>query len=328
MINIMGWYSKDNIGDDAFKDCFRTIFHENSLNKLNFHTMRPDVSRPIILGGGDVVKEFYIHKLSEAPAVVLCGVGLGYESEVNLLKSLNIPLAIVRNKADADILIREGINAIYSPDITYILPDVAIPEDRPPGKKRLGVLLSEEINPTYERRASSEYMYYEYYKWEFASSIDELSEYYDIEFVPFSCLNSIDDRRIAGDIFRRCRNRESITLVDKLPSVEAARTKIATYDLLVTMKFHGIMFAVQSGVPFINIAETRKTQLFCSENGLSHLTVQKFSFDKTRFLEFVKTAELASTKSVVKTVGLELKEQIKGIFHEVRPTLLKIVSNS
>jgi polysaccharide pyruvyl transferase WcaK-like protein len=80
------------------------------------------------------------------------------------------------------------------------------------------------------------------------------------------------------------------------------------FELVISMKFHGIMFAVNQGVPFINIAETRKTQQFCVENQLTHLSIPRYSLEKERFLEIVKVAEAAETRLAIQATSAHLKE--------------------
>jgi polysaccharide pyruvyl transferase WcaK-like protein len=81
------------------------------------------------------------------------------------------------------------------------------------------------------------------------------------------------------------------------------------FELVISMKFHGIMFAVNQGVPFINIAETRKTQQFCVENQLTHLSIPRYSLEKERFLEIVKVAEAAETRLAIQATSAHLKDR-------------------
>jgi polysaccharide pyruvyl transferase WcaK-like protein len=83
------------------------------------------------------------------------------------------------------------------------------------------------------------------------------------------------------------------------------------------MKFHGIMFAVNQGIPFINIAETRKTQRFCIENELSILTIPRYSLERERFLEVVKIAEAAETRQAVKSTSAQLRDLTRKRLPEV-----------
>jgi polysaccharide pyruvyl transferase WcaK-like protein len=83
---------------------------------------------------------------------------------------------------------------------------------------------------------------------------------------------------------------------------------VSHFDLVISMKFHGIMFAVNQGVPFINIAETRKTQRFCLENNLAHLSIPRYSLEKERFLEVVKIAEAEETRQSIRVTSARLIE--------------------
>jgi polysaccharide pyruvyl transferase WcaK-like protein len=175
--------------------------------------------------------------------------------------------------------------------------------------KTLGVLLSDEVSPTFERRGRiHELQYYEYFKWELASILDFLSEYYNICFIAFSTLDSIDDHKISLDLYRRMSNRHRVSFISHILSMPQALWLIRQFDLVISMKFHGIMFAVNQGVPFINIAETRKTQLFCVENELSQLSIPRYSLEKERFLQVVKIAEAAETREAIKATGSRLTD--------------------
>ena len=83
---------------------------------------------------------------------------------------------------------------------------------------------------------------------------------------------------------------------------------IKQFELVISMKFHGIMFAVNQGVPFINIAETRKTQRFCAENGLAQLSIPRYSLERERFLDVVKIAEAEETRESIRATSARLRE--------------------
>jgi polysaccharide pyruvyl transferase WcaK-like protein len=68
------------------------------------------------------------------------------------------------------------------------------------------------------------------------------------------------------------------------------------------------MFAVNQGVPFINIAETRKTQRFCVENELTQLSIPRYSLERERFLEVVKIAEEDETRQAIQATASRLTE--------------------
>jgi hypothetical protein len=152
-IPILGWYNQKNVGDEAFKDVFRSASHEvDPAVTVSFHTQRLPSPTPakIILGGGDVIRPYYLQKIPPEVAVFPIGAGIGYESEIDLLRDVRIPFALFRNVGDVELARSKTINAEYSPDLTFFLNE---PEPFPiePGeRKTLAVLLSDEISATFD----------------------------------------------------------------------------------------------------------------------------------------------------------------------------------
>jgi hypothetical protein len=168
----------------------------------------------IILGAGDVVRPFYLDRIPKGTDIYIIGAGLGYESEIGLLEGRSVPFSLFRNEADAKLARSDGMNSEYCPDLTYFLEDPdPLPIEIKQGKT-LGVLLSDEISPTSERMESTrEYLYYEYFKWELAAILDFLQEYYNICFIAFSTLETINDHKISLDIYRRMHHRDHVSFV-------------------------------------------------------------------------------------------------------------------
>jgi polysaccharide pyruvyl transferase WcaK-like protein len=312
-IPILGWYDQQNVGDEAFKDIFRAAIQEaDPSTTVSFHAPFNPLKSPspdkVILGGGDVIRPFYLEKIPPEVKVVPLGVGLGYESEIELLGNVRVPFALFRNLDDVELARSKGISAEYCPDLTFFLNE---PERLPitlKEGKTLGVLLSDEISPTFEKKENREYLYYEYFKWELASILDYLSDFYNICFVAFSTVESINDYKISLDIYRRMTARDQVRFITEPLSMAQALWIMKQFDLVISMKFHGLMFAVNQGVPFINIAETRKTQLFCVENELTQLSIPRYSLERERFLEVVKTAEADETRQAIQATASRLTE--------------------
>jgi polysaccharide pyruvyl transferase WcaK-like protein len=312
-IPVLGWYNQKNVGDEAFKDVFRiAIAQVDPFATISFDTPTNLVKSPspdkVILGGGDVIRAYYLENIPSSVKIFPMGVGLGYESEIQLLENSTIPFALFRNVEDAELARSRGITAEYCPDLTYFLNE---PEPLPINVKKektLGVLLSDEISPTWERNTAKDYLYYEYFKWEFAGILDFLSDYYNICFIAFSTLASINDHKVHLDIYRRMNARGRASFLAEQMSMAQALWTIKQCDLVISMKFHGIMFAVNQGVPFINIAETRKTQRFCRENDLAQLSIPRYSLERERFLDVVKIAEAAETRKAIQATSARLRE--------------------
>ena len=244
-IPILGWYHKKNVGDEAFKDVFQAAVRQvDPSAKLSFHTyaLKSPIPEKILLGGGDVIRPFYLSKIPPGVKIIPIGVGLGYETEIDLLTDANVPFALFRNVEDVKIARHKGINAEYCPDLTYFLINsepLAISFNE---GKTLGVFLSDEISPTFERHENREYLYYEYYKWELASILDFLSEFYNICFVAFSTTESINDHKVSLDVYRRMSARDRVSFITEPLSMAQALWTIRQFDLVISMKFHGISF--------------------------------------------------------------------------------------
>lgn len=307
-VTVLGWYGRHNVGDEAFKLCFEEGFRRLDLRpEIEFSSSSPGAVPYIILGGGDVIRSLYIEWIPPGTEIYALGVGLSFEDDIELLREHRVALALFRNERDVNVARMAGIDASYCPDLTFILPKATplrIPSQGE--RKRLGVMLSDEISPTSAGISQREYSYWEYFKWELAAILDDLAPYYLIEFVPLSVYDSIDDRKVHQDVFRRMRKRSSVVLHDEELTVQQARDLISSFDLVVSMKYHGIVFAVQAGVPFINIAETRKSLLFCEENGLEALSIPKYSLQRDRFLDVVRTAEDPTCRSHVQRAARQL----------------------
>lgn len=321
-IPILGWYNQQNVGDEAFKDIFRAAFRDADPSAtVSFHTpfnaLKSPLPGKVILGGGDVIRPFYLEKIPREVKIFPLGVGLGYESEIELLQRGNVPFALFRNLNDVKLAHSKQIDAEYCPDITFFVSEPEpVPVVLADSGKALGVFLSDEISPTSERNESKDYLYYEYFKWELASILDLLSEFYNICFVAFSTTESINDHKVSLDIFRRMSMRDRVSFVTEPLSMTQALGVVSHFDLVISMKFHGIMFAVNQGVPFINIAETRKTQRFCLENNLAHLSIPRYSLEKERFLEMVKIAEAEETRQSIRVTSARLIELTRQRFPE------------
>lgn len=313
-IPVLGWYHQKNVGDEAFKDVFRAALRAADPSAtISFHTpfnaLKSPVPEKIILGGGDVIRPFYLEKIPRAVKVFALGVGLGYESEIDLLKQANVPFALFRNLKDVELARSRQVNAQYCPDLTFFITEPEpFREVFDHSRKTLGVFLSDEISPTFERNESKDYLYYEYFKWELAAILDTLAEFYNICFVAFSTTESINDHKVSLDIFRRMRARDRVSFVTEPLSMAQALGLTSQFDLVISMKFHGIMFAVNQGVPFVNIAGTRKTQCFCLENQLSQLSILRYSLERERFLEVVKIAEAEEMRRSIRDTSARLRE--------------------
>jgi hypothetical protein len=68
------------------------------------------------------------------------------------------------------------------------------------------------------------------FKWELASVSDFLADYYNIYFVAFSILDSINDHKVSLDVYRRMSNRSSVSFISQQLSMAQALWIIKQFD--------------------------------------------------------------------------------------------------
>lgn len=307
--SIVGWYGRGNCGDEAFKDAFDILLPGTK----EFSTRQGPGT--CILGGGDVIKEYYLNAIEGDFFIVGCG--LGYPSEAELLKGRRIRKAFFRNHSDVFLASAQGVNAHYIPDLVFALerPEVVRTAG---GKKKAVVILNDAINPTYAKRhKASEMAYTEYFKWEMAEALSYLTEWYDFTFVPFSEDNYNRDTKIHYDVISRMPRPSGIRVINNPRSPKATIELIAEADLVISMKFHGLVFSIIAGVPFVNVGLSRKTDLLCSDNGLSKLSLEPFSFTKDRFLDAVTHAERLDPE-ILKSLAAVKRMEVNATFAKFR----------
>jgi polysaccharide pyruvyl transferase WcaK-like protein len=219
----------------------------------------------------------------------------------------------VRNPQDAAALADLGIPARFTPDIVFQLGEAvdACDTSRLPRfceRKTLLVFPSNNATEAATReRDLGAYHYYEFMMIEMAKTLDYLGKYYDIMFVPLSKNANDNDIVWALRTYALMRNKGCATILDRqlTPIEVAALTKKAS--MVMSMKFHGSIFALLAARPFVNIGLTRKTQLLCEDNNLRHISVPPFAFSYERVLHCLKAAETPETFAAVSDASRRLR---------------------
>jgi len=316
----VGWHGKSNLGDEAFRPVLEWFFEGCETVFTCDFLPEADV---YVLAAGDICKPAYLDLLKGKQYYAL-GVGLGYESEASLLEAEE---SFFRNRKDADIAKNLGLNAHYTPDLAFHLTAAV---SQKPTRKQLGVILSDCINPNFHTvldvNKIKEFNYSEYFKWDMAETLMYLSRWYDIVFIPFSSDHHSYDYKMNLDVVNRMNNIENVKILEKPSSAQEAINLLSACDLVLTAKFHGIIFSMIAGTPFINIGVTRKTQKFCEEQNLELLNVPEFSFQKERIIQKVKDVESGydSIKEILKQNVDQKRNELLEVKKYIQKNWLKI----
>ena len=92
---------------------------------------------------------------------------------------------------------------------------------------------------------------------------------------------------------------------------------IKQFELVISMKFHGIMFAVNQGVPFINSPRRARPSASAQKMTSLQLSIPRYSLEKERFLEVVKIAEAAETRQAVASTSAHLRDLTRKRLPEI-----------
>lgn len=318
---ILGWYGRANCGDDAFVDAFKILlpgqrlrFHEPTEGPLHL-----DQGERLILGGGDVIKSYYLDAVDPQQPLWVIGCGLGYESEIHELSKRNVKGAIFRNPSDTQIALAAGLPAIFAPDLCFSIPPVAT-APRPPGqRKKLGVILSGHPTSGVEQPSIRETSYFEFFQWELASVLDELIQYFDIHWISFSSDPDAWDETPHYSVRRKMNIRKKQTFWPYTANRPLEQLRlIASMDLIITMKFHGAIFSTIQGVPFVSVGQTRKLQEYCQTYNLTDMLIPPYEFSKARALRAIKAAEETEVPERLLAIASRNREELMTAIAEAR----------
>ncbi|MFN3853768.1 MAG: polysaccharide pyruvyl transferase family protein [Phreatobacter sp.] len=303
---VMGWYGRANCGDDAFVDAFSELFPRASFRfyEPSSGLLALRQGERLILGGGDVVKDYYLRRIEPSEPLWLVGCGLGYESEAEKLLQFNVKGAVLRNPSDARILSELGVRAVYAPDICFAIKPIDVPQRQNGARKKLGVVLSGHPASGIEQPSIREASYFEYFQWELASTLDELAEYFEIHWISFSADPDAWDESPNYAVRRKMSKRGGQTFWRYHASEPMRQMRlVASMDVVFTMKFHGAIFATMCGVPFVSIGLTRKLEEYCKQSDIEGVLVPPYAFTKRAALQALKCAEQPEMPHLLRTLA-------------------------
>jgi polysaccharide pyruvyl transferase WcaK-like protein len=308
-IKFVGWYRRGNCGDEAFRDVHRLLFGGQDIEWITDADaeLAPDNDDSVyVLGGGDVFLPYYLRSIPANRKFFIYGVGLGStEQRAAVVEQRHRILgAWLRNQEDVDELRAEGIEARFTPDIVFNLaPEIsqrasAQAEQLQKGRKSVALIVSNTATQdSYRSGNMAEFFYAQYMRLILAKIFSELTKYYDVFCIPFSSDRNDFDLGYLYDIVTNMSRQETVRILDRPMEPLEIGAIVANMDMVVSMKFHGLVFAAAAGVPFVNIGLTRKTKLICSQLGLEDLSLPPYSLTVDSVLAAVKVAESSSLRS-------------------------------
>lgn len=327
-INVVGWYhnKNGNIGDEAFRYAFHYILANHTFTFITPPAICPPADLTI-LGGGAVVSPFYLNILPKNQPKYALGVGLAYESEVDLLAAANFQGIFVRNQSDVKKMQEKAHCPVqYVPDLAYLLSPEPVKftfSNRP----RLGVLITDYINPALDRPIDKFAARSWDFKLKLAGILDELSkEGWEIWLIPCSTGGYGNDNRINLDI-AAFMTQKPICIMDALTPGQMIKL-LSCMDINLCMRFHAHIFSIMARRPFASIDFTRKVNFLLKENNLESLRVgwfEKDAFECSKLGSLIRQKEQLHQhySPVFDAISQKNKAELEKVIAQVRRDWLR-----
>lgn len=252
-ISIVGWYGEKNLGDEAFRQVFEEQWssHELSFGK------KPDLSADVIVyGGGGVACGSYLDLLPPDRKAYALGVDIAVNGAAwSRLQSFQGLTLYCRSREYSELA-----GCFYMPDLAWGLEPIRVRQV--PG--RIGVILTDELP---------------------GHLFDNVKLALETSPVVQECVLIPLYSGVSSDL--KAMRKLDLSIPHEIyqsGTVDQAREQIARCELLITMRFHGAVFAAQSGVPYISLARPGKHSLFAEQEGWRELfhDVRDLSHPKLR----------------------------------------------
>jgi polysaccharide pyruvyl transferase WcaK-like protein len=300
-INIVGWYGNKNIGDEAFRDVFN-----QHLTNLTFSELPDLTADAIILGGGGVMGGNYLTGLETYKGPLY---GIGVDIALNgpqweALKQLPFKRIYVRSREYADLAKKELSKIVYCPDLAFSLFD----ENRVSTKQnRFGIILSQDLAP--------------HLKGDKGNHIATALRSIGVEVV-FITLFQKDgsDHKMNLEVATKSRLPLFSLLLPSTPT--EALNLISSLDFVVSMRFHGAIFAALTGVPFIALANKGKCSLFCEQEGLFEHYIELAELTEYKLLHRIEhMRKLPSKRQQLLDLSCRNKLALHSVFEQIKTEL-------
>lgn len=277
-VNICGWYNHNNCGDEAYKIAFPIILPENF--DITF-TDKPIKSDIYILGGGDIVSNYFIDSFQKinAPKHII---STTIRNDINFKNLSQFSTILVRDYQSMKILNDNNILSKYCPDATFALtPNV----DN--GKKIIKDAFNNENAELYENiivitinghlcpehsTSAIDFTKFEKFCYDVAMSIDHINA--SFVFLPFGKRMPWDDRVSSGLVASRCKFWKKNIVIYNAISPQESLDVISASTLSISTRLHSTIFSCIAGTPFIDIVHNHKNKYF-----LETLNNYKFVLD-------------------------------------------------
>jgi hypothetical protein len=330
MILCVGFYFRNNLGDDIFQSIFTKIFTQLNVPfqtiNLDDCTQLPSNVSTIILGGGEILNEYFLGKLYQ-----LCdqahfnGKIIAYSCELPECDSLDtipkinmIDYFYMRNINDTTKLQKHFKSDTYVGYVPDLVTSLELTSQSPsPSKSQskpiVTICLARSIinsNPHYSNYLQKLILYLKF--------LDLLG--YQLELVPFNTSNSNieSDIKLNIDIEILCK-KNNIKIINHVNIPQSNKTnfiidKIAQSKFTICSRYHAHILSIRCGIPVISLAHTKKVKDQMKLYGLDKWVVELPLDESNRPTDFPLDKAIELFEKFNQSY-LQIKTQIQSLSH-------------
>lgn len=291
-IAVLGYYNKNNFGDDLFAQAFRECVFDSDSYSLELFNLKDILNLDltefecVVIGGGDIVNKYYLNdavlcKLAstsvETP-VIFYSFGLSFPQLISQGILDVADFYFPRNKKDTELLqYRFGDSFVqYTPDMTFLLADQIV--ETPPGPSR----------PDNERFKIGMCLPFPWFADDYNTGkstplLDQLIQlviqlipYGDVFFLPFdTSSNKMNSDIILHNIVKsklppEFNDKVFFVSGDNSNRLDKMNEYFNNLDVVFCSRFHSVIMSVMSCTPFISLYASKKLENIVNDmNGLS-----------------------------------------------------------
>lgn len=278
-ILVYGFYHKNNIGDNLFIEAFQHLFPNYNFTFTDNITVDSlQKVSAVFIGGGsllynapsmiEAVRNSILEILKEIPIFYI---GVGAETEINIIHQDLMRIAkliAIRSASNFDKIKSLNDNTICIPDLVYTLQS-KVSKMSVKNEKSILVLPNISVVPQWNE-PHWKHMAWDYFKFEFAQTLDSLIEGgYDIDFVALCQNQLMNDSWAAIEIINKMKYRDSkyLKYFDTDASFANITFALSKYKLIISQRFHGIILSEMMMTPYVALHHHDKLKKNYFNNG-------------------------------------------------------------
>jgi polysaccharide pyruvyl transferase WcaK-like protein len=316
-IGIVGWWGGKNAGDEYIKHCLTKVFEKDFKIKFIETPFNPNfwnllnINRLdfLIIGGGGLFTKTPPHPFdtfndwSKRLKIPFGFLGVGVQEVSDKYKSIieeiigRSAFFVVRDTGSYDLInsCLSSSNIIKAPDLTFIYP---YQTQRNEKKDKIGVNLRVW---NFDRKRT-----YDNYNW--CQAINKLEGIKKT--IPLSFKENLEDN-------------EALECIHGIKNYDFNISIYKDIKIMIGMRLHSLIFAVQNSIPVIGIAYTPKIERFFSELNLKEFCLKLYEYD---LLDYTIQEALKRHKEISKKLQQYTSESNTIITKTIK-TIKNIIGN-